>query len=150
MASDVVKKNKLLAVILGAAIAGSIAAVLLPPLLLERIIDRLTMGREIAAGEVIVYFALIVLSGIFDAAEEVLIVTYGQKVTHRIRSEMCSKLTRLPAGYFADNEPGDISSRFVNDVDAVDRLFTSGVISMAADMFKVLSIMAVILSLIHI
>ena len=144
MASDVVKKNKLLAVILGAAIAGSIAAVLLPPLVLERIIDRLTMGREIAAGEVIVYFALIVLSGIFDAAEEVLIVTYGQKVTHRIRSEMCSKLTRLPAGYFADNEPGDISSRFVNDVDAVDRLFTSGVISMAADMFKVLSIMAVI------
>ena len=67
-----------------------------------------------------------------------------RKVTHRIRSEMCSKLTRLPAGYFADNEPGDISSRFVNDVDAVDRLFTSGVISMAADMFKVLSIMAVI------
>ncbi len=144
IASDVVKKNKLLAVMLAAAIAGSIAAVLLPPLVLERIIDRLTMGREIAAGEVIVYFALIVLSGIFDAAEEVLIVTYGQKVTHRIRSEMCSKLTRLPAGYFADNEPGDISSRFVNDVDAVDRLFTSGVISMAADMFKVLSIMAVI------
>ena len=144
MASDVVKKNKLLAVMLAAAIAGSIAAVLLPPLVLERIIDRLTMGSEITAGEVIVYFALIVLSGIFDAAEEVLIVTYGQKVTHRIRSEMCSKLTRLPAGYFADNEPGDISSRFVNDVDAVDRLFTSGVISMAADMFKVLSIMAVI------
>lgn len=102
------------------------------------------MGREIAAGAVIAYFAFIVLSGIFDAAEEVLIVTYGQKVTHRIRSEMCSKLTRLPAGYFADNEPGDISSRFVNDVDAVDRLFTSGVISMAADMFKVISIMAVI------
>lgn len=144
MASDVVKKHKLLAVMLAAAIAGSIAAVLLPPLVLERIIDRLTMMQEIAAGAVIAYFALIVLSGIFDAAEEVLIVTYGQKVTHRIRSEMCSKLTRLPAGYFADNEPGDISSRFVNDVDAVDRLFTSGVISMAADMFKVISIMAVI------
>lgn len=144
MAADVVKKHKLLAVMLTAAIAGSIGAVLLPPLVLERIIDRLTMGQEIAAGAVIAYFAFIVLSGIFDAVEEVLIVIYGQKVTHRIRSEMCSKLTRLPAGYFADNEPGDISSRFVNDVDAVDRLFTSGVISMAADMFKVISIMAVI------
>lgn len=144
MAADVVKKHKLLAVMLDTAIAGSIAAVLLPPLVLERIIDRLTMGQEIAAGAVIAYFAFIVLSGIFDAAEEVLIVTYGQKVTHRIRSEMCSKLTRLPAGYFADNEPGDISSRFVNDVDAVDRLFTSGVISMVADLFKVISIMVVI------
>lgn len=57
---------------------------------------------------------------------------------------MCAKLSRLPAAYFQKNEPGVTTSRFVNDVDTVEALFTSGIIGMAADLCKVISILAVI------
>jgi len=57
---------------------------------------------------------------------------------------MCAKLQHLPAAYFTGNEPGKIASKFVNDVGAVDSMFTNGIISMFTDIFKVLSILAVI------
>ena len=144
MALEVIKKHKLLSIAMTAAALGSITAVLLPPLVLERIVDDLTAEKSIALSVIMMYFILIAASGLFDAAREFFIAVYGQKVTHRIRSEMCSKLSRLPAAYFTKNEPGVIASRFVNDVDSVDRLFTSGIISMLVDLCRIISIMAVI------
>ena len=144
MALDVIKKHKLLSLAMLIAATGSITAVLLPPLVLERVVDDLTAEKSIALNIILLYFILIAASGLFDAAREYFITVYGQKVTHRIRSEMCSKLSHLPAAYFTKNEPGVIASRFVNDVDLVDRLFTSGIISMLVDLCRIISIMAVI------
>ena len=73
-----------------------------------------------------------------------MITVFGQKMTHGLRSALCAKLERLPAAYFTHHAPAKIASRFVNDVDVVDSLFTNGIISMAADGFKVLSILMVI------
>ena len=68
----------------------------------------------------------------------------GQKMTHALRSEMSRKLTLLPAGALVSQDPGEIAARFSGDVDAVEALFTSGIIRMAADACRILSIMAVI------
>ena len=57
---------------------------------------------------------------------------------------MSEKLKRLPAAYYVEREPGATASRFVNDVNTVDNLFTSGIISMAADLCKLVSILAII------
>ena len=66
-------------------------------------------------------------------------------MTYRIcGSEMSQKLTRLPAGTLAEQNPGEVAARFSGDVDTVEALFTSGIISMAADACRILSIMAVI------
>lgn len=125
-------------------IAGAIATALLPPLVLEHIVNRLTAHQPIPLYLALIYFGLLALSGLLESGQNVMITVFGQKVTHGLRSEMCAKLLRLPAAYFARHEAGKTTSRFVNDVDVVDSLFTNGIISMFADACKVLSILAVI------
>ena len=65
-------------------------------------------------------------------------------MTHALRSEMSRKLTRLPASTLAAQNPGEVAARFSGDVDTVEALFTSGIISMVADACRILSILAVI------
>lgn len=139
-----IKSNLFLSLGLCLVMIGTIIAGILPPLVLEQIIDSLAEGKEVLFGVVSLYFLLLVVAGIFDAVKEVLITVFGQKVTYGLRHEMCAKLSRLPAAYFIRNEPGVTASRFVNDVDTVEVLFTSGIISMVVDACKVFSILAVI------
>lgn len=139
-----IKSNLFLSLGLCLVMIGTIIAGILPPLVLEQIIDSLAEGKEVLFGAVSLYFLLLAVAGIFDAVKEVLITVFGQKVTHGLRHEMCAKLSRLPAAYFIRNEPGVTASRFVNDVDTVEVLFTSGIISMVVDACKVFSILAVI------
>ena len=79
------------------------------------------------------------------AAQETTLELFGQKMTHALRTEMSKKLTHLPAATLAAQEPGAVAARFNGDVDAVEALFTSGVISMAADCCRIVSIFAVVL-----
>lgn len=124
--------------------AASVLASLLPPLLLGNIIDELTGGLSLAFSAVLMYFASLALEGILSAGQETLLEMFGQKMTHALRSEMSAKLTALPASALAAQEPGAVAARFSGDVDTVEALFTSGVISMAADACRILSILAVI------
>ncbi|WP_455618884.1 ABC transporter ATP-binding protein [Eisenbergiella sp.] len=125
-------------------IAGAVTLGILPPLVLEALVNRLTEGRDFSSLLVFSYFFLLTAAGLFDASRESLITILGQKITRGLRHEMCGKLSRLPASYFQKNEPGITTSRFVNDVDTVEALFTSGIIGMIADLCKVISILAVI------
>ena len=125
-------------------VAASVAASLLPPLLLARCIDSLTAGLPLTIWAVLAYFASLALEGVLSSAQESLLVVFGQKMTHALRSEMSHKLTRLPAATLVDQNPGEVAARFSGDVDTVEALFTSGVISMAADVCRLLSIFAVI------
>ena len=124
--------------------ASSVLASLLPPLLLARIIDGLTAGLPLTFTAVLLYFGSLVLEGALSSAQEGLLVLFGQKMTHALRSEMSRKLTCLPAGTLAGQDPGEVAARFSGDVDTVEALFTSGIISMAADACRILSILAVI------
>ncbi|MDD3347810.1 ABC transporter ATP-binding protein [Oscillibacter sp.] len=139
-----VSTNRAMALLTGGIILFSVGCALLPPLVLERIVDGLAAGKPIAPGLALAYFGALALSGFLEAGENLMIVIFGQKVTHRLRSELCGKLKRLPAAYYTRHEPGKITSRFVSDVDAVDSLFTNGIIAMAADGCKVVSVLAVI------
>ena len=124
--------------------AASVLSSLLPPLLLGRIIDKLTGGGDPAFSAVALYFASLALEGLLAAGQETLLEILGQKMTHSLRSRMSAKLTALPASVLAGQEPGAVAARFSGDVDTVEALFTSGVISMAADACRILSILAVI------
>ncbi len=125
-------------------VGGSVAASLVPPLLLARVIDRLTGGLPLAFTAVILYFGSLALEGVLSSAQETLLVLFGQKMTHALRSEMSGKLLRLPASTLVDQNPGEVAARFSGDVDTVEALFTSGIISMAADACRIVSILAVI------
>ena len=126
------------------AILSAIVFSLFPPLVLEKIVNTLAEGKQVLFSMGIGYFLIVAAAGLMDAVKESLITTFGQKVTHELCSEMSEKLKRLPAAYFIEREPGVTASRFVNDVNTVDQLFTSGIISMAADLCKLLSILIII------
>ncbi len=139
-----VRSHRLLAAGTLMCVAGSVAASLIPPLLLARIIDSLTQGISITFLAVLMYFISLAAEGIFSSLQESLIVLFGQKMTHALRSEMSEKLIRLPANTLVTQKPGEVAARFSGDVDTVEALFTSGIISMAADVCRILSMLAVI------
>ena len=151
------KRNSVFAAVRGAAAthkllsvgtilcaAASVLASLLPPLLLARIIDNLTGGMPLTFAAALLYFGSLALEGVLSSAQETLLEMFGQKMTHALRTEMSQKLTHLPAATLSAQNPGEVASRFSGDVDTVEALFTSGVISMAADACRILSIFAVI------
>lgn len=151
------KRNSVFAVVCGAAAAhrllsagtlicaaASVLASLLPPLLLARVIDGLTGGIPLTFAAALLYFVSLALEGVLASAQETLLEILGQKMTHALRAEMSRKLTRLPAATLSAQNPGELAARFSGDVDTVEALFTSGVISMAADACRILSILAVI------
>lgn len=151
------KRNSVFAAVCGAAAAhrllsvgtllcaaASVLASLLPPLLLARVIDGLTGGIPLTFAAALLYFGSLALEGVLTSAQETLLEILGQKMTHALRAEMSRKLTRLPAATLSAQNPGELAARFSGDVDTVEALFTSGVISMAADACRILSILAVI------
>ena len=125
-------------------VAASVGASLIPPLLLARVIDDLTGGIPLSFAAVLLYFGSLALEGVLSSAQETLLVLFGQKMTHTLRSEMSQKLTRLPASTLVAQNPGEVAARFSGDVDTVEALFTSGIISMIADACRIVSILAVI------
>ncbi|MDY2627602.1 MAG: ABC transporter ATP-binding protein [Lachnospiraceae bacterium] len=132
--------STLLLLVMGA----SVLSALLPPLVLEQIVNTMANGKQVMLSAAIGYFLIVAISGLLDAVKESMITIFGQKATHQMRSVMSEKLNRLPASYYIEKDPGVIVSRFVNDVNTVDRLFASGVISMVADASKLVGILAVI------
>ncbi|MCI5677061.1 MAG: ABC transporter ATP-binding protein/permease [Clostridia bacterium] len=139
-----VRTHRILSVGTVLCVAASIVSSLLPPLLLARVIDSLTAGLPLSFTAALLYFGSLALEGVLSSAQETLLVLFGQKMTHALRSEMSRKLTRLPAGTLAAQNPGEVAARFSGDVDTVEALFTSGIISMIADACRILSILAVI------
>ena len=138
------RTHKLLTIGTILCVAASVGASLIPPLLLAKIIDRLTGGISLTFAAVLLYFGSLVLESLLSSVQETLLVLFGQKMTHALRSEMSHKLTRLPASTLVSQKPGEVAARFSGDVDTVEALFTSGIISMVADACRIISIFAVI------
>jgi ATP-binding cassette subfamily B multidrug efflux pump len=139
-----VRSHRILTVSTLLCVAASVVASLIPPLLLKNMIDRLTGGMPLLFTAVLLYFGSLVLEGTLSSAQETLLVLFGQKMTHALRSEMSQKLIVLPASTLVGQNPGEVAARFSGDVDAVEALFTSGIISMVADACRIISILAVI------
>lgn len=137
-------KNRILTLGTLFAVVATIVTALLPPLVLERIVNALTGGNRPAVALIFAYFGCILASGIAESARESLLAVFGQRITRSLRHALCGKLSRLDTGCFVQKTPGEIVSRFVGDVDTVENLFTGGIIGMAADLGKIISILAVV------
>lgn len=139
-----VLKQKILSMGIVLAVVGAIVTALLPPWMLGSIVDSITGGNNVPVTLILLYFAFTVLTGLTESLRESLLTVFGQKITHALRSSLMDKYTHLTAGELTKQEPGTIVSRFVGDVDTVENLFTSGIISMFADACKIISILVVI------
>lgn len=137
-------KRKWLSLGIIISVCGAVITALYPPLVLGKIVDTLTTGSQVPVYLVFVYMAFTVIAGLMEATREGLLTVFGQKITHALRSGLMEHFVRLSTDSLNKQEPGAIVSRFVGDVDTVENLFTSGIVSMFADACKIISILVVI------
>lgn len=142
----VLYQNIFMLLILILLIIGVVLGSLLPPCILKSIIDDYlssAKGDKLLVPAVL-YLLTIFLVGIFEFSKETMLTIYGQQITNAIRSEMMSKLKRIPSSYLSKHDSGIIVSQFVNDVDTIQNLFTNGVVSMVVDSLKIVGIVITI------
>lgn len=137
-------KRKWLSLGIIISVCGAVITALYPPLVLGKIVDTLTTGSQVPVYLVFVYMAFKVIAGLMEATREGLLTVFGQKITHALRSGLMEHFVRLSTDSLNKQEPGAVVSRFVGDVDTVENLFTSGIVSMFADACKIISILVVI------
>lgn len=117
--------------------------VLIPPWVLGKFIDQLNRpGQAWMWGAA--WLAAGILAGVAESGQNSVIIVLGQKLMHFLRSRMAAKLSRLPFSYYTAHSSGEISSHFLNDVDAINVLFTEGIVALSANALKLLAIMLVI------
>ncbi len=120
---------------------------LVGPLLTRWVIDRALPARD--AGLVVqvafMYAALLVAQ--FGAAfgETLFTALLGQRVMRDLRRELFERLQRLPVAYFDRNPVGRLVTRVTSDVEALNELFTSGVVAGFGDLFTLFAIGLVML-----
>ena len=137
-------KRKWLSLGIIISVCGAVITALYPPLVLGKIVDTLTTGSQMPVYLVFLYMAFTVITGLMEATREGLLTVFGQKITHALRSGLMEHFVRLSTESLNKQESGAVVSRFVGDVDTVENLFTSGIVSMFADACKIISILAVI------
>ena len=143
-AMKVFRNNIGTTIALAVAILAVVIASLIPPQILKYIIDYNLVPKSNHKLLIMAmsYICVLLFVGVFDFVKEALITILGQKITKEIRIEMMGKLERLNMSFFSSNGSGAIVSRFTNDVEAINSLFTSGIISMIVDCFKIIGIVA--------
>ncbi|MEG2000106.1 MAG: ABC transporter ATP-binding protein [Evtepia sp.] len=142
LAKDTFKHNLNISFALAVITAAVVLLSLIPPQILRLIIDRNLLpgtmhGLALLVG---IYLTIVILAGIFDFLKGCILVLFGQKLMKRIRLELNLKLQRLDMHFFTKNSAAEVTSRFTNDVDSVNSLFSDGIISMLIDSLKIIGI----------
>lgn len=144
MIFQTVGKNRMLAIGIFVTVCGAVLASLVPPMILGKIIDTLTAKQAVTVVQIVAYFGMLAVTGFLESAREGLLIVFGQRITHALRSHLMEKFVHLTADDLNHQDPGALVSRFVGDVDTVENLFTSGIVSMFADACRIVSIVVVI------
>src|SRR6188508_3079451 len=86
------------------------------------------------------FFGLFLFRFIFSYIQEVLLNMVGQRVMFDLRTEIFTKLQRQEVAYYDKYPVGRIITRLTSDVDALNELFTSGVIDVLGDLVVIFAI----------
>ena len=142
----VFKKNIGMVILLAFAVLGAVITSLIPPHILRYIIDNMLAQNSHSSNNnkllalAFAYMGALLFIGVFEFLKEVILTILGQKITKEIRYDMMGKLENINTLFFSSNGSGAIVSRFTNDVDAINSLFTDGIIGMMVDCFKIIGI----------
>ena len=129
------------------AIVGHACLELAPPYLTKIVIDRYIPTRDVAGLGTIAAVYVAVLAGSF-ALEYVQTWTMqatGQRIMFDLRMQMMTHLHRLDLRFYDRNPVGRLMTRVTTDVDVLNDLFTSGVVSVFGDVFTLIGIMVMLL-----
>ena len=119
-----------------------------PSLVLRTIID----GSLLAGGAglwrlALTYLGAVLLIGLNDLAREYGAMVFGQEMLLNIRERMLERLRDLPMRYYNNTPAGETMSRFTADIDAINSLFSAGLVTAVADLFKIIGFLAALFML---
>ncbi len=93
-----------------------------------------------------IFLGVLVLSFLFEFTQTYLMQWTGQKVMFDLRSQIYRHLQRMDIAFFDKNPVGRLVTRVTTDVDALNDMFTSGVVSIVEDVFVLAAILWIMLS----
>jgi ATP-binding cassette, subfamily B, multidrug efflux pump len=133
---------------LAAIIAGSMLQ-LTQPYLMKLAIDRYIPARSLDGMNRIAlwYFAILLAAFCLEFTQTWLLQTTGQRIMFDMRMQIYRHLQRLDLRFYDRNPVGRLMTRVTTDVDVINDLFTSGVVSIFGDVFTLVGIMVVMLSM---
>ena len=91
------------------------------------------------------YLASVVAGFVLLYAQSVLTAWLGQRVMYDLRTEIFRKLQRLDLGFYDRNPVGRLMTRITSDVEALNELFSSGVVAVFGDLFTLAFILSAML-----
>ena len=122
---------------------------LLQPYLVKLAIDDYILARDwVGLGRIAALFtvSLVALYGLRVAQAYVTQLT-GQRVIHDLRATLFAHLQSLDARFFDRNPVGRLMTRVLNDVEAINELFTSGVVSIFGDVLMLTGVVVIMLGM---
>ena len=93
------------------------------------------------------YLGLLLLSFLFEFTQTYIMQWAGQKVMFDLRAQIFRHLQRLHIAFFDQNPVGRLVTRVTSDVDALNEMFTAGVVSIFEDIFVLIGIIAIMLNM---
>jgi ATP-binding cassette, subfamily B, multidrug efflux pump len=133
-------------VALAAIVVGGLAS-LAQPYLIKVAIDRYIAARQLAGldGLAAMYFGVLVVAFAAEYAQTWTMQLTGQRIMFDLRLALYRHLQRLDLRYYDRNPVGRLMTRVTSDVDVLNDLFTSGVVTVFGDVFALVGIMAMML-----
>ncbi|TDI45803.1 MAG: ABC transporter ATP-binding protein [Acidobacteria bacterium] len=118
---------------------------LVQPYLVKVAIDRYMLRGNVSGLNLIALLFLAAILGefLFRSLEIYVMERTGQAVILDLRQALFAHLQRLPARFFDRNPVGRLVTRVTTDVESLNEVFASGVVTVAGDMFKLLGIIGV-------
>ena len=129
------------------AIIGHSALELAPPYLVKLVIDRYIPARDFNGLSLtaVLYLATLAGSFVLDYAQTWVLQFTGQRIMFDMRMQIYEHLQRLDLKFYDRNPVGRLMTRVTTDVDVLNDLFTSGVVSVFGDLFTLVGIMAMMI-----
>jgi len=92
-----------------------------------------------------IYLSVLLLGFLFEFTQIYMMQWTGQKVMFDLRSQLYRHIQRMDIGFFDKNPVGRLVTRVTTDVDALNEMFTSGVVSIVEDVFVLAAILGIML-----
>jgi len=132
-----------------AAIISASVLQLAQPYLMKLAIDRYISAGDVAGMNriALLFLAILLASFVLEFVQTYVLQLTGQRIMFDLRAQIYGHLQRLDVAYYDRNPVGRMMTRVTTDVDALNDLFTSGVVSVFGDIFTLAGIMIVLLAM---
>ncbi|HEV8178483.1 MAG TPA: ABC transporter ATP-binding protein, partial [Gemmatimonadales bacterium] len=120
---------------------------LVGPALTQRALDVAIPARDtgLLGTLALLFLAALVLEFLVEYGQTLLTTYLGQRVMYDLRMQIFGHLQRLSISYFDRNPVGRLMTRVTSDVETLNELFSSGVVTVFGDVFTLLAIMTMML-----